>query len=629
MSYKITDEEINKVKLNSPFALPDSPTERGMKPGAIKEMFWKPFLELMSLINSKLGELDNSSKNCSNELSSQIGDVASNLSAHDVDNEAHKDIREELSVISNDVGTAKSKAKEAYNLASGKRAVHYEQTMQFAFLHLCYDSESLNDGDMIVIGAKGVPDLIVFKSAEPLQGATIVEHSQIEENTLPEIVPGGKYRLDVGENGKNIGFVAIESSTNIDTSVFATKEKLEEVESIAKGANQAKSFDSYEAMIEEFNDSELTPYGKYNVGQNLMIFDLNVPDLWISGSAEFNSPYVWTTKEAFLNELLNYGVRIGHYYLSPLETQKVDLTDYATKEELNRLETTVDDGFSGFDTYVRDKFSVISNDVGTAKSKAEEAYNLASGKTRVRVVPNFYYMVLDLINSGVNAGDMYLLLDKNVPDFIVMGNGEGPGAITITRDDLYSLPAPNVGDIFFVEGISVAAIESGIDTSVFATKEELEEFSGAMPLLKEVTLDANEEGITIEFDKPLKEFFILGYFSVETTMQNNIRVKTNGGNQYFVLRSITLPNTPKYWSSHSKEIATGYWETIFQVPFGNLEGGGNSVGTAYTSMSYRYAKLSQSNSRYISDLTISVDDTKIVAGSTFKIFGREVEDETI
>lgn len=143
--------------------------------------------------------------------------------------------KEELtSQINEAKGSAESAmemAQSAYNVASGKRAVHYEQTMQFAFLHLCYDSESLNDGDMIVIGAKGVPDLIVFKSAEPLQGATIVARSQIEENTLPEIVPGGKYRLDVGENGKYIGFVAIESSTNIDTSVFATKEELSDIAS--------------------------------------------------------------------------------------------------------------------------------------------------------------------------------------------------------------------------------------------------------------------------------------------------------------------------------------------------------------------------------------------------------------
>ena len=111
MSYKITDEEINKVKLNSPFALPDSPTERGMKPGAIKEMFWKPFLELMSLINRKLGELDNS----------RAGD----LSAHNVNIEAHRYLRQEI-------GAAMKKAEDAYGLASGKRAVHYEQTMQFA-----------------------------------------------------------------------------------------------------------------------------------------------------------------------------------------------------------------------------------------------------------------------------------------------------------------------------------------------------------------------------------------------------------------------------------------------------------------------------------------------------------------
>ena len=90
---------------------------------------------------------------------------------------------------------------------------------------------------------------------------------------------------------------------------------------------------------------------------------------------------------------------------------------------------------------------------------------------------------------GAFAGDIFLIFDKNTPDFIVIGNGVAPGAISITRDDMGALPSPEVGAIYCVEGISVAAIESGINTGALATKEELNglinSFSGVLDNLHE------------------------------------------------------------------------------------------------------------------------------------------------
>lgn len=75
----------------------------------------------------------------------------------------------------------------------------------------------------------------------------------------------------------------------------------------------------------------------YNVGQNVMIITLNVPDLWISGIESTNVPYTYTTDEAFTTALSTNGyVQVGYYKLSALETQKVDLTDY----EQNTNKTT-------------------------------------------------------------------------------------------------------------------------------------------------------------------------------------------------------------------------------------------------------------------------------------------------
>lgn len=111
------------------------------------------------------------------------------------------------------------------------------------------------------------------------------------------------------------------------------------VESIAKGANQALSFENYESMVVELNDLS---NDAYNVGQNIMIVTLEVPDLWISSIAENTITYTYTSDEDFTNTLKTTGmVQVGYFKLSALETQKVDLTDYTTKEYVNDNKTTV------------------------------------------------------------------------------------------------------------------------------------------------------------------------------------------------------------------------------------------------------------------------------------------------
>ena len=76
-----------------------------------------------------------------------------------------------------------------------------------------------------------------------------------------------------------------------------------------------------------------------------MIITLQVPDLWISGIESTSQTYTYTTDEAFTTELNTNGyVQVGYYKLSALETQKVDLTDYATKTYVNNLFNSIVDG---------------------------------------------------------------------------------------------------------------------------------------------------------------------------------------------------------------------------------------------------------------------------------------------
>lgn len=120
-----------------------------------------------------------------------------------------------------------------------------------------------------------------------------------------------------------------------DNSLTTTSDSIvgaiNEVNSIAKGANQALSYANYSSMITAFN---ALASDVYNVGQNVMIVTLDVPDLWISSIEETSVTYTYTTDSAFTTALATNGyVQVGYYKLSALENQKVDLTNYVTKTD--------------------------------------------------------------------------------------------------------------------------------------------------------------------------------------------------------------------------------------------------------------------------------------------------------
>ena len=128
------------------------------------------------------------------------------------------------------------------------------------------------------------------------------------------------------------------TDNNLTTTNKTITSAINEVDSIAKGANQALSYGNYSTMITAFNS---LANNVYNVGQNVMIITLQVPDLWISGIESTSQTYTYTTDEAFTTELnINGYVQVGYYKLSALETQKVDLTNYVTFDDYATAATT-------------------------------------------------------------------------------------------------------------------------------------------------------------------------------------------------------------------------------------------------------------------------------------------------
>ena len=184
----------------------------------------------------------------------------------------------------------------------------------------------------------------------------------------------------------------ISMKQNIEDNSLNTNNKtiptaINEVNSIAKGANQALSYGNYSTMVTAFNalDDDV-----YNVGQNVMIVTLEVPNLWISGIESISVPYTYVDDETIVSALQTDGyIQVGYYRLSMLETQKVDLTNYVTNTDyaqgmtagVIKVDTAVgtyqNNGLLAATTKTYSQYQALYNDLLIGKGTLE---NVITGK---------------------------------------------------------------------------------------------------------------------------------------------------------------------------------------------------------------------------------------------------------
>ena len=181
---------------------------------------------------------------------------------------------------------------------------------------------------------------LITKTAYNSSTNKIATESDINLGTITSVKMNGSTIATSGE--ADLGTVItshqdITSKQNVTDNTLTTTNKtiptaINEVNSIAKGANQALSYSNYQAMVTAFNNLTSTTY---NVGQNVMIVTLEVPDLWVSGVESTSSSYTYTSDSAIVTALQTNGyIKVGYYKLSMLETQKVDLTNYVQSSQL-------------------------------------------------------------------------------------------------------------------------------------------------------------------------------------------------------------------------------------------------------------------------------------------------------
>ena len=214
------------------------------------------------------------------------------------------------------------------------------------------------------------------------------------QGTITSVKMNGQTVATSGEANLGTVITDVSEKQNITDNSLETNDKtvsgaINEVNSIAKGANQALSFTNYPYMINEFN---IAPRDKYQIGQNAMIVTISVPDLWVSGIENTSSHYTYRGDSAFLTELSENGyVQVGYYKLSALETQKVDLTNYVTNTDYASLNTG-----------------------GVVRVNPTYGINAASTGTLIGVTKDY---------SNYDSGSDLTIIDKGTLENVITGKG--------------------------------------------------------------------------------------------------------------------------------------------------------------------------------------------------------------
>lgn len=251
-------------------------------------------------------------------------------------------------------------------------------------------------------------------------------------NTMQGNVSGVKgneevtYRTgQVNLTAANIG--ALPSNTTYVSSVnggsgavtgIATQQELNEVRNIAEGAGAAMSFANYATLVSDFNNAA---DDDYKLGQSIYINTLAVPDLWIYEVSDVQILYYYTTDEAFTQLLAQQGyVQIGYYKVAALETQKVDLSNYAT---LNTQQT-----FTNTKSFT--DFSLI-NDYTNGKTLASYLSNTVnlSGNQSISGIKSFDNINVDIINCLTYYGEIDSQTDATILEQIEVYGGIYIGAV--------------------------------------------------------------------------------------------------------------------------------------------------------------------------------------------------------
>jgi hypothetical protein len=184
----------------------------------------------------------------------------------------------------------------------------------------------------------------------------IYSFDSVVKKSLLEAKESGDFKGDTGPQGpqgepgytpqKEIDYWTVEDKSEIESYVnqkvldnyYKLDKEIDAVEAIARGASKGKVYYDYYNM---WGDISAMPKDYLSVPDHIFLQVVDVPDLWVMHTTDENHIYDFTSNEQFLNDLLEQGmVWVGHFVLSMLETQKVDLVEYAKKSQVPVISAT-------------------------------------------------------------------------------------------------------------------------------------------------------------------------------------------------------------------------------------------------------------------------------------------------
>ena len=350
MSYKVTEEEKNRVKMNSPFTLPDSPTERGMKPDNIKAAFWKAFNVLIEILNKHLEDIFEAEKT-HDQSSDAHTNIRELITEHNKSELSHSDIRELItslvgkhneselshSDIRELVLEARNKAHGAFDLASGKSKVHVIKSFMQIFTLHAMDTSVFREGDLLVCVDKNVPDAVVARldkyavsECDALFSSTDLENG----NVSIEPRAGETYVMSYWEGQTTMYF----SVTCIESGI--------DVEEIVK-----KAVDSI-AVDTELSDTSTNPVQNKVITERIIALENDKQDKLVLDELPTENSANFVNSGGIAAEFKNFSTGYDQYIDNMLDQFEQEMDKkHVLKEEFNSLSTEFSEILAGLHTY--------------------------------------------------------------------------------------------------------------------------------------------------------------------------------------------------------------------------------------------------------------------------------------
>ena len=186
-----------------------------------------------------------------------------------------------------------------------------------------------------------------------------------------------------------------DASGNVITSTYATKTELQ---AGLAGKAQSKTYNDYQAFVTAVNAMNNTAL---KVGDNVFIVTTDVPDMWVSAVNGSSSEYTYSSDSAIVTALGSAsGLTVGYYVFRKLETQKVDLNPYQTRNDnsLNTASKTVVGA-------INEVKSTADSALSKANTNATSITNITNGTTEAGKATN--------VTTNINGKAISSIFESN------------------------------------------------------------------------------------------------------------------------------------------------------------------------------------------------------------------------